>query len=186
MSIPAEHKFVEARNFKFCPWCGAILVEKKLDGQTRRKCPDCDFIWYKNPVPAAGAIIQDSGRLLLVKRKYPPRAGDWSLPAGFMEYDESPAECCIRELKEDTGLDIEITRLFWNYKGGDDPRTMVVLILYLAHITGGKLKPGDDAVEVEFFGMDDLPANIAFSAHRRAIADYRVFLSSGDLPKADD
>ncbi len=186
MSLAAEHKLVEARDFKFCPWCRAILIERKLDGRRRLRCPDCDFIWYNNPIPAAGAIIQDSGRLLLVKRKYPPKAGDWSLPAGFMEYDESPVECCIREIEEETGLNIEITRLFWNYKGGDDPRSMVVLILYLAQIVRGELQPGDDAIEVEFFGMDNLPANIAFSAHRKAIADYRVFLSSGEFPKADD
>jgi ADP-ribose pyrophosphatase YjhB (NUDIX family) len=103
-----------------------------------------------------------------------------------MEYNESPVECCIREIEEETGLNIEITRLFWNYKGGDDPRSMVVLILYLAHIIEGELRPGDDAMEVNFFGLDDLPVNIAFSAHRKAIADYRVFLSSGQLPNADD
>jgi hypothetical protein len=56
----------------------------------------------------------------------------------------------------------------------------------MAHIVGGKLKPGDDAMEVDFFELNDLPANIAFSAHRRAIADYRAFLSSGEFPKADD
>jgi ADP-ribose pyrophosphatase YjhB (NUDIX family) len=186
LSTPAEHKLVGARDYKFCPWCRAILIEKKLDGRTRLRCPDCDFVWYKNPVPAAGAIISDGDRLLLVKRKYAPEIGGWTLPAGFMEYDESPMECCIREIKEETGLDIKITGLFWNYKAGDDPRTMVVLILYLADMIGGELKPGDDAAEVDFFALDNLPANIAFSAHRRAIADYRTFLSTGAFPKADD
>jgi 8-oxo-dGTP diphosphatase len=133
-------------------------------------------------VEAAGAIIVVKNRLLLVKRKYPPGVGDWCIPAGFMEYNESAVKCCIREVKEETGLDIKIEKLFWNYKAGDDPRSMVVLILYLADVIGGDLKPGDDAVETEYFDLEDLPSNIAFSAHRKAIKDLKIYLESGKLP----
>lgn len=180
-----ENGYLEAREFKFCPWCGESLSVKQLDGRDRRYCAGCGFIWYKNPVPAAGAIIYNDGRLLLVKRKYPPREGDWCLPAGFQEYDESPAECCIREVKEETGLDIKIDSLFWNYKAGDDPRTMVVLILYLASVRDGELKAGDDAIEVDYFDLRKIPSNIAFKAHRRAIEHVREYIKSGELPAND-
>jgi 8-oxo-dGTP diphosphatase len=176
---------IHTRDYRFCPRCSAALEEKDLDGRKRLVCPDCDFVWYKNPVPAAGAIVYNDHGLLMVKRKFEPASGDWSLPAGFMEHDESPTECCIREIKEETGLDISINRLFWNYKAGDDPRAMVVLILYLADIVGGRLKAGDDAVEASFFPLDKLPSNIAFRAHRRAIADFMAYLKDGRFPRDD-
>jgi ADP-ribose pyrophosphatase YjhB (NUDIX family) len=182
VSIPEEHKLVEAKDFKFCPWCASPLENRRLDGKMRPACTSCEYIWYKNPIPAAGAIIVVKNRLLLVKRKYPPGVGDWCIPAGFMEYNESAVKCCIREVKEETGLDIKIEKLFWNYKAGDDPRSMVVLILYLADVIGGDLKPGDDAVETEYFDLEDLPSNIAFSAHRKAIKDLKIYLESGKLP----
>ena len=186
MSNIDEHKLVPARDFKFCPWCGERLGIKDLDGQERSACPACEFIWYKNPIPAAGAIIMQDNRLLLVKRKYPPGVDDWCIPAGFMEYNESPVECCKREIKEETGLNIEIDKLFWNYRAGDDPRSTVVLILYLANIVDGRLVPGDDAVETRYFSLDNLPPNIAFSAHRRAIKDLIVYMERGKMPGDDD
>jgi 8-oxo-dGTP diphosphatase len=118
----------------------------------------------------------------LAKRKYPPRVGYWGIPAGFLEYDESPVECCIREIREETGLEIKINRLFWSYPGHDDPRANAILTLYLAEIIGGSLSAGDDAVEVKFFGWDEIPANIAFQAHRQALADFKRFLDTGKLP----
>ena len=181
-----DHKLVAARDFKFCPWCSSNLERRKLDGQERLACPRCDFIWYKNPIPAAGAIIMKDNRLLLVKRRYPPGVGDWCIPAGFMEFDESPIECCRREIKEETGLDIRIDSLFWNYRAGDDPRSTVVLILYLASAIDGDLVPGDDAEETKYFNLDNLPPNIAFSAHRKAIKDLKKYLEKGELPQPDE
>jgi 8-oxo-dGTP diphosphatase len=178
-----EHKLVKARLYKFCPWCASTLVRKRLDGRERSVCPNCDFIWYRNPIPAAGAILHRDDGILLVKRKFPPRVGDWCFPAGFMEYAETPVECCIRELKEETGLDIKIRGLFRNYAGHDDPRSNAVLIMYLAEIVGGELAAGDDALEVEFFDLNNIPSNIAFQAHRDAIADYRRYLETGRLPE---
>ena len=185
MTVDDKRRTIGPRDYEYCPWCSSPLEEKDFEGRKRLKCRVCDFVWYRNPVPAAGAIIYGDRGLLMVKRKFEPASGGWTLPAGFMEYDESPTECCIREIKEETGLDIEIKRLFWNYKAGDDPRTMVVLILYLADITGGELRAGDDAVEAGFFGLDNLPSNIAFKAHRRAIADFRDYLKDGRFPDGD-
>ncbi len=177
-----EHKLVRARLYKYCPWCASPLVGMLSDGHKRLVCPNCDFIWYRNPIPAAGAILLRDNGILLVKRKFPPRTGDWCFPAGFMEYSESPAECCVRELKEETGFDIKISGLFNAYAGHDDPRSNAVLILYLADISGGELRPGDDAIEAEFFELDRIPPNIAFQAHRDAIRDFKRYSETGKLP----
>lgn len=177
-----EHKLVEARHFSYCPWCASELTSKMADGKDRLHCPNCDFIWYRNPIPAAGAIISVQGEILLVKRKYPPRVGEWCFPAGFMEYDESPVQCCKREIKEETGFDINIARLFWVYSGHDDPRSNAVLILYLANIVSGEPTPGDDALDMGFFELDKTPENIAFKAHRDAIIDFRRYIETGLFP----
>jgi 8-oxo-dGTP diphosphatase len=160
--------------YRFCPFCSAVLEEALLDGNHRLACSskECDFVYYHNPVPAAGAILVEDGKVLLVKRAHPPRIGDWCLPAGFMEWSEHPSVTAVREVKEETGLEIKILSFFDVYSGSDDPRTNAALMLYLAEIVGGTLCAGDDAMEVGWFSLNDLPSNIAFVSHRQALADY--------------
>lgn len=160
--------------FRYCPRCATPLQEVIADGRRRLACPaeSCDYIYYQNPIPAAGAIIVEGDRILLVRRAHPPRVGDWTIPAGFMEWDEHPTATAIREVKEETGLDIELTGLFEVYSGRDDWRNNAVLILYHARRIGGELAPGDDASEAVFFPFDATPRNIAFQAHVQALADY--------------
>ncbi|MBC8184435.1 NUDIX hydrolase [candidate division KSB1 bacterium] len=162
---------INPRNFKFCPVCGDRLKEKYLgeEQHTRLVCPNCGFIFYMNPTPAVAVILFRDEKILLVKRKFKPKIGDWTLPAGFMEYDETSEETAIRETKEETNLDIEVKNLFAVLPGFDDSRVHVVLIIYNGEILGGDLKPGDDASDVRFFSLDDLPGNIAFSAHREVL-----------------
>ena len=137
----------------------------------RPTCPACGFIWYRNPVPAAGVLIVDEGRVLLVKRKYDPRAGAWCIPAGFMEAGETPEQSAIREVHEETGLIAQLSSLFGVYAGFDDPRVRAVLILYTGVVTGGALVPGDDAIDARWFAPDELPEDIAFASHRQALAE---------------
>lgn len=160
------------KDYRYCPRCSAELVEKKIDHRKRKVCPVCRFVLYKNPAPASGAIIVENRKILLVKRRYNPFKGDWSLPAGFIEYDESPENCVIREIKEEVNLDIRIKELFNVYSGSDDPRTRAILVVYLVEVVGGQLKPGDDATEAQFFGKEEIPPNVAFQAHRQVIREY--------------
>jgi 8-oxo-dGTP diphosphatase len=160
------------RSYRYCPRCGAEMIDKKIDHKKRKVCPVCEFVFYHNPVPAAGVVIQKDNKILLVKRKYEPYRGDWCFPAGFMEYDESPERCAIRETKEEINLDVELDGLFGVYSGKDDPRTHAVLVMYWAKVKGGELKPGDDAEEIRFFAREEIPQNIAFLAHRQIIREY--------------
>lgn len=166
--------------YRFCPRCAEPLDEREIDGHRRMACSNrrCGFIYYQNPVPAAGAIVVEGGKILLVKRAHPPQVGDWCFPAGFMEWQEHPAQTAVREVEEETGLKIELTRFFEVYSGSDDPRANAVLILYLATAVGGTLEAADDALEVGYFDLDEVPSNIAFDAHRRALVDYRRYLDS--------
>jgi ADP-ribose pyrophosphatase YjhB (NUDIX family) len=160
--------------FRYCPLCGRDLAVGTIDGQERVYCPDenCGYVFYQNPIPAAGAILIENDRVLLVKRAHPPKIGWWCLPAGFMEWREHPSETAVRELAEETGLEIKLTSFFEVYSGQDDPRSNAILILYLADIIGGELRAADDAEEVAWHSLDDLPDQIAFESHIQALADY--------------
>lgn len=146
-------------------------------GTVRPTCPACGYVWYRNPVPAAGVLLAEGGRVLLVKRRWEPRAGSWCLPAGFMEAGERPEQTAVRELQEETGVIAQLTGLFGVYAGFDDPRVRAVLILYTGIATGGEARAGDDASELEWFPLDALPDDLAFASHRQALAEFRERLA---------
>ena len=169
---------------RFCPRCANRLKPLDDRGAIRPTCDRCGFIYYRNPVPAAGVIVARGRDVLLVKRAYDPRAGAWCLPAGFMEYGETPEHCARRELREETGLRARLTGLFGVYAGFDDPRVRAVLILYTAEVTGGRLRPGDDATDARFFPLARPPRSIAFAAHRRALEQFRARLAPARRTRA--
>ena len=158
----------------FCPRCATAMAAADDHGTVRPTCPACGYVWYRNPVPAAGVILVEAGRVLLVRRAWEPRAGSWCLPAGFMESGETPEQTAVRELEEETGLTARLTGLFGVYAGFDDPRVRAVLILYTAERSGGELRPGDDAIETRFFPLGRLPRVLSFAAHRRALEEFRA------------
>jgi ADP-ribose pyrophosphatase YjhB (NUDIX family) len=162
----------DLRRSRHCLRCGTALEPRDDRGHPRPTCPACGWIYYRNPVPAAGVILHGRGGVLLVKRKYEPAAGAWCLPAGFMEYGETPERTAVRELREETGIEAKLTGLFGVYAGFDDPRVRAVLVLYTAERTGGRLRAGDDAIEARHFALDRLPARIAFAAHHKALEEY--------------
>ena len=160
------HKLV-----RYCQRCGTRLVMRDDNGSPRPTCPACGLVHYRNPAPAAGVILTRGPEVLLVRRRYAPREGTWCLPAGFMEYGETPERCARRELLEETGLRGRLTGLFGVYAGLDDPRVRSVLILYTATRVSGRLVPGDDATAAKFYTLARLPHDIAFESHRRALAE---------------
>jgi len=117
-------------------------------------------------------IVQD-GKVLLVQRAHEPYLGQWMLPAGFVEYGEFAEECAVREADEETGLEVVLDGLWGFYYGTDDPRNVAHLAVYVAHPVDGVLQAGDDAMDARYFPPDGLPAEVAFQAHRRALADWQ-------------
>jgi 8-oxo-dGTP diphosphatase len=159
--------------FRYCPRCATRLKRRDDHGTPRPTCPRCGFIYYRNPAPAAGVLLIRRGEVLMVRRRFAPRAGAWCLPAGFLEYGETPEHCAVRELREETGLKARLTGLFGVYAGFDDPRVRAILILYMAERIAGRLSPGDDATEAKYFPIERLPRAIAFASHRQALREIR-------------
>ena len=157
---------------RFCPACGTPVREQLSFGRLRPVCPACGRIHFYDPKVAAGVLVEHAGRVLLVRRTQEPGRGLWTLPAGFVDAGEDPATAAVRECLEETGLEVELDGLFDLAPGKDHPRGADIVIVYLAHVIGGDLRPGDDADSAAFFGPEALP-ELAFDATRRAAHRWR-------------
>jgi 8-oxo-dGTP diphosphatase len=155
---------------KFCPHCGTPMQTRQAQRRMRPVCPACGYVHYVNPIVAAGALVDQEGSVLLVRRNVPPGLGAWALPAGYAEIGEMPEQAAIRETLEETGVQIALDGLLDIYPFGDDVLPSGVLLIYTAHPIGGELVPGDDAMEARYFPPDALPIEMAFRTHRQALA----------------
>jgi len=150
--------------YKFCPKCRGDLIKYSEHNQVVSQCSECDFLFFQNSKPTVSALIVDGNRLLLGKRRKEPFKGMWDVIGGFLNYGEHPYDGLKREVKEETGLDIEIEKclgFFMDVYGKDQDSTMN--ICFLCKSTGGIEKPGDDIGELRWFAKDEIPkAEIAF------------------------
>jgi ADP-ribose pyrophosphatase YjhB (NUDIX family) len=138
-----------------CRHCGAVLQALTFpDGRSREQCGRCGAIAWRNPAPVGMALIEQDGRLLLIRRAADPLAGYWAPPAGYVECGESVEEAVAREVREETGLDIALEGLQGVWSRGD---VDVLILAYRARIVGGRPEAGDDAREIAFFAPGMLP-----------------------------
>jgi ADP-ribose pyrophosphatase YjhB (NUDIX family) len=154
---------------QFCPACGQRLEEREIDDRLRQVCPACGRVHWRNAKPCAGALIIRNGKVLLVRRAVEPWRGYWDIPGGFCEADEHPADAAIREVGEETGLEIELTGLLGIWLDDYDGRP-TLNVHYLARPLGRRLRLGSDADGAAWFAPDALPGRIAFDNTRRALA----------------
>ena len=150
-------------DFNYCPRCGTPVIQKDLYGRLRAVCPQCEWIHFLDPKVAAAVLIEQDGRVLLVRRAGEPFRGFWSLPAGFINGGEDPAEAAVRECLEETGLTVRVTRVLDIISGKEHARGADFIIVYQAEVISGELKADDDADAVEWFERGKLP-QLAFRA----------------------
>jgi len=145
---------------QYCPACGTRLDSREIEGRSRAYCSSCETPVYRNPKPCAGVLVVDDGELLLVKRTQPPGVGTWSVPAGFLEYDEPPAVGAVRELEEETGVTVSsgALELFDTtfVTAGDRGNVLVVIYRVKREATTGRPEPGSDAGDARFWKMNAL------------------------------
>jgi 8-oxo-dGTP diphosphatase len=148
---------------KFCPLCGHEIESKDKFGKLRPVCPNCGWIHFADPKVAAAVLVEQDGRVLLVRRANQPFRGLWTLPAGFVDAHEDPAQAAARECLEETGLSVRVTRVLDVVAGREHERGADFVIVYLAQVLSGDLNPADDADAANWFSRDDLPP-LAFDA----------------------
>ncbi len=151
-------------DFAFCPRCATSLETKQFSDNLRRICPACGYIHFTDPKVGVGVLVQQAGRILLVRRKMNPERGKWSVPAGFVDSGEDPRETAVRETLEETNLHVAITGLVEVYF--NPPHSgfaSSIFIMFRAELLGGEMQAGDDADAVGFFALDELP-ELAFAS----------------------
>ncbi len=100
--------------YNFCPTCATPLVTGQIDGRTRTRCPDCDFVYWDNPIPVVAAIVEHEGRVILTRSKGWPEKW-WGIVAGFLEKSETPEQGVLREVREELGLEGELVSFVGHY-----------------------------------------------------------------------
>ncbi len=146
----------------FCSNCAAPVVRRVPPGDSlpRWLCDSCGMIHYENPKLVVGAMPEWEGRLLLCRRAIEPRYGYWTLPAGFMENDETTGDAAMRETLEEAGARVALLEPFTMVSV---PRVNQVHLFYRARLLDLEFKPGEESIEVALFEEDEVPwKDIAF------------------------
>src|SRR6266436_5747025 len=115
----------------------------------------------ETPLVGVGAVILDQGRVVLVKRKFPPLAGDWSIPGGRLKIGETQREGVVREAREETGLTVDPVELLGVYDRllRDEAGRILyhyVLIDFLCQLIAGELQAGGDADDARWYSKEEL------------------------------
>jgi len=158
-------------DFKFCPRCTTQLNLKELFGDLRPVCPKCGWIHFVDPKVAAGVLVTRGDSVLLVRRVNEPYRGLWTLPAGFVNGGEDPAEAAQRECLEETGLSVQVMRVYDIISGREHQRGADFVIIYQAEFVGGEMQANDDADAVEWFDKNNLPP-LAFLATKKVLQSF--------------
>jgi len=162
---------------KFCSSCGSHLVEKipRDDDRRRHVCPGCDTVHYQNPKIVTGCLPVWEDSVLLCRRAIEPRSGYWTVPAGFMELDETVEQGAVRETWEEARAQVEIQA---PYSMFNLPHVNQLYVIYRARLKNLDFRPGPESEDVRLFAEQDIPwDDLAFGTVRQTL---RFFF--GDRP----
>ena len=158
--------------------CGHLALDG-VEGR-RHACPAQRtrriLVGVSGPViPCVGAVVTDGrGRLLMIKRGHEPGAGLWSIPGGRIEPGETDAEALVREMFEETGLAVEAGPLIGSVRRPGLDGAVIDIRDYAATVTGGTLRPGDDAADARWVDLADLAALGVTEGLIEALTDWGV------------
>ena len=141
------------------------------DNMERDVCSSCGYVAYQNPKIVVGSVVAEDGRVLLCRRAIEPRMGFWTLPAGYLELNETTAEGARREAMEEAGADIALDGVLALY---DVSRIGQVQVMYRASFATPGIQAGEESLEVRMFAWDDIPWDLlAFPTVRWALYAWR-------------
>jgi 8-oxo-dGTP diphosphatase len=132
---------------------------------------------FKNPTPTVDCIVELSGdRIVLIKRRNEPKG--WALPGGFVDEGEALHAACVREVREETGLEVDLSEQFFTYSDpARDPRRHTISTVFIGWAEG-EPRGGDDAELAKAFPVDAIPKDLVFD-HSTIVADYLTYKRTG-------
>lgn len=141
---------------RFCSSCSAAVALHIPEGDTlpRFVCSTCHTIHYQNPKMIIGCIPEWEDKILLCRRAIAPRQGKWTVPAGFMENNETLAQAAARETLEEANARVEIGDLYAAYSL---PHISQVYLLFRARLLDMDFSPGIESLEVKLFDEHEIP-----------------------------
>ena len=141
---------------KYCSNCSATveLLIPEGDSLPRYVCTTCNIIHYQNPKMVVGCIPEWEDKILLCRRAIEPRRGWWTLPAGFMENNETLEQAAARETLEEANARVEIGDLYAVYSL---PHISQVYVLFRARLLDLDFKPGIESLEVKLLTENEIP-----------------------------
>jgi ADP-ribose pyrophosphatase YjhB (NUDIX family) len=157
---------------RYCSNCGSNVTLKIPDGDDRQRfvCTSCGTIHYENPKLVVGCIPEQEDRILLCKRNIEPQHGKWTLPAGYLENNESLLHGAVRETMEEANAKVEIIA---PYRLFDLAFISQVYMMFRARILSVDFKPTEESAEIKLFTEDQIPwDNIAFQVIARTLKHY--------------
>lgn len=154
---------------RYCHRCGNGMSERSVGGMIRPSCDSCGAVVFLDPKLAVVVIVSSEDRILMVKRDIEPMMGRWSFPSGYVDRGEVVEDAAIREVWEETNVEVRLDRLLGVYSGEGAP---VVLVAYAARVNGGSAEAGDETQAVEWFPSDKLPP-LPFPHDEEIMADWR-------------
>lgn len=165
--------------FRYCPRCATELELRPSAGPDpdRLTCPNCGFVHYENPTPTVQAWIDRDGSYLALRRDEEPLKGKWNMPGGFVEVGERGEEAIIREVREETGLEVEVIELIGifdsTYGSGEDAKP-IFDVAFHCRITGetDELDVSEESSEARWFPLAEFPEP-AFAGEQKALARLR-------------
>lgn len=175
--------------WRCCPVCSGDLerVVGEPGAQPHLRCAgECGGDWYANPKPTANILVErtDDRRLLLVRRGRDPFKGCWDIPGGFVEDGEEAQVAALRELREETGLDVTITGwvgVFGDRYGGDRGEHTCNLFWRGEVAHPDAAQPASDVTELAWFEPEEIPGDddLAFDCVPRALRAWREQRNAG-------
>ena len=155
-------------------------IRPEGDTHERDVCRSCGFVDYRNPRIVVGSVVRHEGRILMCRRAIEPRRGFWTIPAGYLELNETPEDGARREAREEACAKLKLGELLAIYSV---PHLSQVQLIYRAEFDGPLagdtlFAAGEESLEVGLFSWDEIPTSeIAFPtvhwmlAHERQVQD---------------
>ena len=157
---------------KFCSQCGDTVISKIPDDDNRLRfvCKTCETVHYQNPKIVAGCLPIWENKVLLCRRAIEPQHGLWTLPAGFMENDETVQQAATRETMEEANARVELQEL---YSLLNLPHVSQVYMIFRSRLLDLDFKPGVESLETQLFNKDEIPwGEIAFKTIEHTLRFY--------------
>jgi ADP-ribose pyrophosphatase YjhB (NUDIX family) len=159
------------------------LEERHAFQQLRPVCPACGFIHFRDPKVAVIGLVTWERCVLLIRRDVDPMKGKWALPGGYMDAGEMPADALARELREEVGLEVEISGLLDIFAMAGPGVFNSGIVLAFGAVARTDAPPlltcDDDVCEAAWFTVDDLPEDLAFESTQTLLAEWRELQWSG-------